>query len=68
MGMRQSQCSLKHSPDWLHLCRKMVVKKKDAASINKFSSKLRDHAANIGGIFVHYDSEPGIWMMKVDHF
>ena len=49
-------------------CRKMLVKKKDAASISKFSGKLKDHAANIGGVFVHYDSESGIWMMKVDYF
>ena len=50
------------------ICRKMVVKKKDAASISKFSGKLRDHATNIGGVFVHYDADSGIWMMKVDHF
>ena len=44
------------------------MKKKDAASVNSFSGKLKDHAAAIGAIFVHYDSGSGIWMMKVDHF
>ena len=45
-----------------------MVKKKDAASVKKFSGKLHDHASNIGGVFVHYDADSGIWMMKVDHF
>ena len=48
--------------------RRMHVKQKDEASVAKFVAKLRDHAAKIGGIFVHFDVDAGTWLMKVDCF
>lgn len=44
------------------------MKQKDAKSVQKFEAKLADHAKKIGGVFVHYDSASGTWVMKVDHF
>lgn len=52
----------------LLMCRKMAVKSKDAATVTKFSAKLVEHAAKIGGVFVHYDPESATWIMKVNHF
>lgn len=49
-------------------CRKMNVKQKDAKSVEKFKTKLADHAKKIGGVFVHYDVDSATWLMKVDHF
>lgn len=46
----------------------MAVKNKDAATVAKFSAKLSDHAAKIGGVFVHYDPDSATWVMKVNHF
>jgi hypothetical protein len=48
--------------------RRMHVKQKDAKSLARFRAKLVDHAARMGGIFVHYDPDAGNWLMKVDHF
>ena len=49
--------------------RRMIVKQKgDAKAVAKFRQKLIDHAAKIGAVFVHYEAETGIWMMKVDSF
>ena len=50
------------------LCRRMTVKNRDNATVAKFRAKLSDHAAKIGGVFVHYDPETATWIMKVDHF
>ena len=48
--------------------KRMHVKQKDAKSIGRFKAKLADHAARLGGVFVHYDADAGIWIVKVDHF
>ncbi|CAL8465609.1 g5145 [Coccomyxa elongata] len=48
--------------------RRMHVKQKSDNSIAKFRAKLMDHAAKLGGVFVHYDADTGNWIMKVDHF
>lgn len=48
--------------------RKMMVKQKDAKSLDKFKAKLKENAGKIGGVFVHYEPESGTWLMKVDHF
>ena len=46
----------------------MNVKQKDAKSVEKFKAKLSEHAKKIGGVFVHYDTETGTWLMKVNGF
>ncbi|BDA51457.1 probable inactive phenolphthiocerol synthesis polyketide s at N-terminal half [Coccomyxa sp. Obi] len=48
--------------------RRMLVKQKSESSVAKFRTKLVDHAAKLGGVFVHYDADTGNWIMKVDHF
>ena len=48
--------------------RRMQPKQKDARSIARFKAKLMDHAAKLGGVFVHYDAAVGNWLMKVDRF
>lgn len=53
----------------MHLpCRRMLVKQQDAASVAKFQAKLQGHAKKMGGIFVHYNVQDGVWMLKVEHF
>ncbi len=50
-------------------CRRMHVKQQDdAKAVERFRGKLRDHAAKIGGVFIHYEVESGTWVMKCDHF
>lgn len=44
------------------------MKQKDAKAIERFKVKLKENAARIGGVFVHYEPESGTWLMKVDHF
>ena len=44
------------------------MKQQDAASVAKFKAKLQGHAAKMGGTFVHYDEQDGVWILKVDHF
>lgn len=46
----------------------MNVKQKDEASIAKFTKKLQDLAVKAGGVFVHYSSTDGVWIMKVEGF
>ncbi|KAK9829172.1 hypothetical protein WJX72_004291 [[Myrmecia] bisecta] len=48
--------------------RRMHMKQKDAKSLERFAAKLREHSARAGGVFVHYDADAGVWIMKVDHF
>ena len=48
--------------------RRMHVKQKDAKSVSRFRAKLVEHAARLGGVFVHYDADAGTWIVKVDHF
>ena len=44
------------------------MKQKSDSSVVKFKAKLVDHAAKLGGVFVHYDAGTGNWILKVDHF
>lgn len=44
------------------------MKTKDAKTVEKFRSKLSEHAQKLGGVFVHYDVDTGTWLMKIDHF
>ncbi len=46
----------------------MYTKQKDPKSLDRFAAKLQDHSNRAGGVFVHYDADLGIWMMKVNHF
>lgn len=49
--------------------RRMVVKSRDdAGAVAAFRGKLEAHAAKIGAVFVHYESDSGTWVMKVDGF
>lgn len=48
--------------------RGMKVKSKDAATLAKFQAKLSEHAARINGVFMHYDPELFLWIMKVNKF
>lgn len=59
-------CKLKELLPWP--CRQMHVKQNDAKSVARFRAKLTDHAAKLGGVFVHYDASAGKWLMKVDQF
>ena len=57
---KRNECLLKR--------RRMLVKQKSESSVAKFRAKLVEHAAKLGGVFVHYDADTGNWIMKVDHF
>ena len=46
----------------------MKVKSKDASTLTRFKAKLSEHAARIDGVFMHYDPELCIWIMKVNQF
>jgi Nucleoporin autopeptidase len=49
--------------------RRMVVKSRgDAGAVAAFRGKLEAHAAKIGAVFVHYETDSGTWVMKVDGF
>ena len=48
--------------------RRMLVKQQDAASVTKFLAKLQGHAKKMGGTFVHYNAQDGVWIPKVEHF
>ena len=50
------------------MCRRMLVKQQDAASVAKFQAKLQGHAKKMGGTFVHYTARDGVWILKVEHF
>ena len=49
-------------------CRQMAIKKRDAATVAKFKEKLAEKAAAINGVFMHYELDTGVWIMKVNHF
>ena len=34
----------------------------------KFKEKLADKAAAINGVFMHYELDSGVWIMKVNSF
>ena len=50
------------------VCRRMVVKQQGANSVAKFLAKLQGHAKKMGGTFVHYNAQDGVWILKVEHF
>lgn len=49
------------------LRRRMLGKQQDPESVAKFQAKLQGHAKKMGGTFVHYNSQEGVWILKVDH-
>lgn len=73
--MTHTSMSLRGLKEWEHstnavllLCRRMLVKQQDAASVTKFQAKLQGHAKKMGGTFVHYSAQDGVWILKVEHF
>jgi hypothetical protein len=48
--------------------RRMLGKQQDPESVAKFQAKLQGHAKKMGGTFVHYNSQKGVWILKVEHF
>ena len=52
----------------LCLCRRMAVKSRDEKTLDRFKAKLSEHASRIHGVFMHYDPDLAIWIMKVNHF
>ncbi len=50
------------------LHRRMLVKQQDPESMARFQAKLQAHAKKMGGTFVHYTAQDGVWILKVEHF
>lgn len=47
--------------------RRMAVRQPDdRRSVEAFRGRLHDAAARLGGVFVHYDADAGVWLLKLD--
>ena len=62
-------CAVKSCNDGASvLRRRMLVKQQDPGSVTKFQAKLQGHAKKMGGTFVHYNAQDGVWILKVERF
>ena len=40
----------------------------DWRAVEAFRGRLLEASARLGGVFVHYDPDEGVWMLKVDRW
>ena len=47
--------------------RRMAVRQKDdRRTVDAFRGKLAEASARLNGLFVHYDPDDGVWLLKLD--
>ena len=55
-----------NQPALLTFRRMMVRQPNDRRTVEAFRGKLLEASARMGGVFVHYDPDEGVWLMKLD--
>jgi hypothetical protein len=49
--------------------RRMAVRQRhDRRTVDAFRGTLLETSARLGGVFVHYDADEGVWMLKLDRW
>ena len=57
-----------NQPAMLTFRRMTVRRPNDRREVEAFRGRLMEASLRLGGTFVHYDPEDGVWMVKVDRF
>ena len=55
-----------NQPGLLTFRRMAVRNPNDRRGVEAFRSKLLEASARMNGVFVHFDPEQGVWLMKLD--
>ena len=55
-----------NQPGLLTFRRMAVRNPNDRRGVEAFRGKLLEASARMNGVFVHYDPEQGVWLMKLD--